>query len=215
MDAAVIRRHLTFANVMSVAAVFIALGGTAVALKANSVGSRQIKNDSIKGRDVGNGKLKGKDLASGAIGAREIQEAAFDLSPFVAMESASDGCDPESDEFVACGSVALATQEPSRALLVAGGGQYGSQPARGTCKFQINGSAELLESAPPSFGDPVGSGDGRLSLEANGLALTAVSDRFAPIPAGSNSFTLLCNETGGDVKFDTTLSVITLGGTPG
>ena len=207
-----IRQRFTFANVMSVTAVFIALGGTAVALKANSVGSRQIKNDSIKGRDVGNGKLKGKDLAVATLGAREIQEAAFDLDPFVAMESSSSSCDPESTTFVTCESVMLGTQEPSQALLIAGGGQHGPAGSRGTCKFQVNGSTELLGSAPPSFGDPSVTRD---FLNTNGIALTAVTDRFSPLPVGSNTFKLLCNETSGDVAFDTTLSVITLGGTPG
>ena len=212
MDAVVIRRHLTFANVMSVAAVFIALGGTAVALKANSVGSRQIKDDSIKGRDVRNGKLKGKDLASGAIGAREIQEAAFDLKPFVSMESTSDGCDPDSTAFVECATVTVGIQEPSQALLVAGGGQYGDAASTGSCKFQINDSQQLLASAPPSFGDP---GQDRISVESNGMALTAVTSKLTPVPPGSNQFSLLCNEAAGDVSFRTTLSVITLGGTPG
>jgi hypothetical protein len=50
-----VRRHLTFANVLSVIAVFIALGGgayAAVKLKANSVGSKQVKPDSLVGQDV-------------------------------------------------------------------------------------------------------------------------------------------------------------------
>ncbi len=44
------RRHLTFANVMSVIAVFIALGGAsyaAINLPKNSVGTKQLKNKSV------------------------------------------------------------------------------------------------------------------------------------------------------------------------
>ncbi len=108
------REKLTFANVMSSVAVFLALGGTALAVKANSVGSRQIIDDSIKGRDVADGRLKGKDLKSGAIGAREVDEAAFDLEYFVKSGSDESFCDPSSTTFVNCGSITLGTQEPSR-----------------------------------------------------------------------------------------------------
>ena len=66
------RERLTFANVVSCIALFIALGGSAVALKANSVGSHQIRNDSVRGQDVRNGSLKGKDLAAGSVGEREL-----------------------------------------------------------------------------------------------------------------------------------------------
>lgn len=202
-----LRERLTFANVMSVVAVFIALGGTAVALKANSVGSRQVRDGSIKGRDVANGKLKGQDLAEATIGSREIQEAAFDLTPFLRMESANTFCDPTSAEFARCGLVDLAIQEPSQALLVGSGGQYGSAGARGSCKFRINGATELLASAPPGFGDS----QERSLAETNGISLTAVSDVLQPGPAGQ-TFELICNELAADVSFDTTLSVVTLGG---
>lgn len=201
-----LRKHLTFANVMSLVAVFIALGGTAVALKANSVGSRQVKDNSIKGRDVANGKLKGQDLAAATIGSREVQEAAFDLAPFIRMESVNFGCDPTSGSFADCGTVSLGIQEPSQALLLAGGGQYGSAGASGRCRFRVNGT-ELLAAASPSFGDP----QERFGSAANGIALTAVTDLLQPGPAGQ-TFELICNEDVGDVKFDTTLSVLTLGG---
>jgi hypothetical protein len=51
-----IRRNLSFANVTSMAAVMIALGGTsyaAVALPKNSVSSKQIKAKSVKNSDLG------------------------------------------------------------------------------------------------------------------------------------------------------------------
>ena len=45
-----LRPRLTFANVMSCAALFVALGGTSYA--AISIGSGQIKDHSIKGVDI-------------------------------------------------------------------------------------------------------------------------------------------------------------------
>ena len=59
------RRHLTFANVMSVIAVFIALGGAsyaAVNLPKNSVGTKQ-----LKGKSVGTKQLKGNAVNSNKV----------------------------------------------------------------------------------------------------------------------------------------------------
>ena len=59
------RRHLTFANVMSVIAVFIALGGAsyaAVNLPKNSVGTKQ-----LKGKSVGTKQLKGNAVNSSKV----------------------------------------------------------------------------------------------------------------------------------------------------
>jgi len=55
-----IRPHLSFANVASVTALFIALGGAsyaAVKLPKNSVGSSQIKKNAVTGAKVKNGSL--------------------------------------------------------------------------------------------------------------------------------------------------------------
>jgi hypothetical protein len=77
---AAIRARLTFANVMSVTAVFIALGGSALAInkiKANSVGSKQLKSQAVKNADladnavtspkVANGSLLGEDFKAGSL----------------------------------------------------------------------------------------------------------------------------------------------------
>ena len=60
-----VRRHLTFANIMSVVAVFIALGGAsyaAVNLPKNSVGTKQ-----IKGKAVGTKQLKASAIKSNKV----------------------------------------------------------------------------------------------------------------------------------------------------
>lgn len=62
-------RHLTFANVMSVTAVFIALGGSAVAisLQKNSVGAKQIKTGAVRSAEVKDSSLLDKDFAPGEL----------------------------------------------------------------------------------------------------------------------------------------------------
>ena len=197
------REHLTFANVVSCVALFVALGGSALAIQANSVGSRQVRDESLKGKDVRDGMLKGKDLAAGSIGERELARSA----PTTELASGSGSCDPVSSAFVECVAVSLNLSQPSRVVLVAGGGQHGAANATGSCKF-IAGPETLLGSAAPSFGDV----DARTLGQANGLALTAVAGVLDRIQPGSLSFRLLCNQTSlEDVKFQTTLSAVAFG----
>lgn len=66
-----LRTGLSFANVMSVLAVFIALGGTSYAiskLPKNSVGTRQLKKNSVTGQKVKDGSLTGRDIDAKSLG---------------------------------------------------------------------------------------------------------------------------------------------------
>lgn len=68
-------RHLSFANVMSVIAVFIALGGSAIAVqvaKKNSVNSKSIRNNAVRSADLGNGQVKAVDIRDGGVESAEI-----------------------------------------------------------------------------------------------------------------------------------------------
>lgn len=63
-------RRLSYANVMSSLALFIALGGVswaAATLPANSVGKRQLKDNAVTGQKVANGSLRAADFARGAL----------------------------------------------------------------------------------------------------------------------------------------------------
>lgn len=64
--------RLTFANVMSVIAVFLALGGTAYALGRNSVGSKQIKKNAVTSVKIKNGAVTSSKLGAGAVGTGSI-----------------------------------------------------------------------------------------------------------------------------------------------
>lgn len=64
------RRRLSYANVMSTLAVFIALGGSsfaAVRLSRNSVRSEEIVNGQVKGPDLANGAVTSKKVADGSL----------------------------------------------------------------------------------------------------------------------------------------------------
>ena len=59
------RRHLSFANVVSLLALFVALGGTSYA--AIVVTSKNVKNNSLTSADVRNGTLLKKDFKKGQV----------------------------------------------------------------------------------------------------------------------------------------------------
>src|SRR4051794_40239775 len=64
------RSHLSFANVVSMLALFVALGGVSYAalkLPKNSVGSKQIKANAVKSGKVKNGALKAVDFGAGQL----------------------------------------------------------------------------------------------------------------------------------------------------
>ena len=63
--AAEIRNRITFANVVSLIALFVALGGTSVAavtLKKNSVRSKHIRNGQVQSVDVKDASLRAQDF---------------------------------------------------------------------------------------------------------------------------------------------------------
>ena len=78
-----VRRHLTFANVVSVVALFVALGGTAVAATIITSNS-QVAQDTISGHNPPTGKhaniitgsVNGTDLANGAVGNKKLANGA-------------------------------------------------------------------------------------------------------------------------------------------
>jgi len=68
--------RLNYANVMATIAVFVALGGSAVAAKVllpkNSVTSKSVKDGSLKGKDLANGTITGDKVANNTLSAANI-----------------------------------------------------------------------------------------------------------------------------------------------
>lgn len=83
------------ATVLAITALFVALGGSAIALKGkNSVDSGDIKNGNVKGKDLANDAVdtpdikgdavKGAQIAAGAVGSAQIGDGSIavgDLAP--------------------------------------------------------------------------------------------------------------------------------------
>jgi len=66
-------RPLTFSNVVSVIALFAALGlGTAFALSKNSVGSKQLRPRAVKNSDMANNAVTARNVANGSLLAEDF-----------------------------------------------------------------------------------------------------------------------------------------------
>jgi hypothetical protein len=75
-----IRRHLSFANVVSLLALFIALGGTAWGVANNSVGSKQIRNGQVKKVDLHKHAVTHAKVAKNAIGTNQVRDGSLSAS---------------------------------------------------------------------------------------------------------------------------------------
>jgi hypothetical protein len=78
-----IRQHFTFANVVSVIALFVGLGGGAYAVSVaekNSVVSKSIKNGQVKMADLASNAVKGAKVADGSLTGADIAAGAIDSS---------------------------------------------------------------------------------------------------------------------------------------
>ena len=199
-----IRRHLSFANVVSVIALFVALGGgTAVAL----TGSNTVQSD-----DLGPGaQVKAADIAANAVNSANVVNGSItgaDLAPSALPtgRGISSSCDPASEHFVDCGHVTLHLTRTSRVLIVATAmWDIANPPSGGTCRLAVNGAPF----GPDAF--PGQTVDASSIDHQSSVTLTAVTD--ANLGAGDHTFGLACNQTQDDIiRFDETyVSAVVLG----
>ena len=77
-----VRRRLTFANVTSLIALFVALGGGAyaVSLDKNSVKSKHIKDGQVKPGDIKDGGVRAADIGEGEVGSVAITDGSISAS---------------------------------------------------------------------------------------------------------------------------------------
>jgi trimeric autotransporter adhesin len=72
-----LRSRLSLAHLVSAVALFVALGGTALATHpggANTISTGDIIDGQVKSLDVGNGEVKGEDLAANSVGDSKIAD---------------------------------------------------------------------------------------------------------------------------------------------
>jgi hypothetical protein len=71
-----IRRHLSFANAISMIALFVALGGTSYALAKNSIGAKEIKKNAVGASEIKKNAVRAAEVKANAVGASEIRSNA-------------------------------------------------------------------------------------------------------------------------------------------
>ena len=64
--------RLSSAHVIAVAALFVALGGSAYALAEGSVGSRELENDGVRSIDLRNDDVRGTDIEQDAVHGSDV-----------------------------------------------------------------------------------------------------------------------------------------------
>jgi hypothetical protein len=101
---------MTFANVVSMLALFVALGGGAYAatqLPKNSVGTKQLKNDAVISSKVKNDSLTGQDVNEATLGS--VPSAAHAGGADTAANATNAGHAGSADSATTAGSAASAT----------------------------------------------------------------------------------------------------------
>jgi len=118
-----IRSHLSFANTISLIALFVALGGTslaAVTLTKNSVGAKQIKKNAVRASEVKSSAVGASEIRSNAVASGDIADSGVGGSD---LSDNSVGAGELSDNSVGGGEIAdgaVGTGEVTNGSLVAG-----------------------------------------------------------------------------------------------
>lgn len=88
-----VRRHFTYANVMSTLSAFLVLaGGTALAVKANSVKSKTVKNNTLTAADLKDGRAVGSaEVIDNSLGGADIDESQLSLPSSATPSGAAGG----------------------------------------------------------------------------------------------------------------------------
>jgi hypothetical protein len=213
-----LRKRLTYANVMSSIAVFLVLGGAAVAatqLPKNSVGPKQLKKGAvttakIKKGAVTNAKVKPGSLKASAFAAGQLPAGPKGETGPVGPTfgtTAEGGCGEPPTNFAVClstGSVNLPAA--GRVLLIASGewdNDNDTAPNSGACRLSVDGS-----SIEPTvdFGEDTTT---HTISDAGSLSLNTVTGH---LPAGNHTFALECETNEPEVFIDEAmLSAVLLG----
>ena len=89
------RARLSYANVMSTVAVFVALGGSSYA--AVKITGKDVRNGSLTGKDLRNGTVTGADIKAEAINSDDVQDGSLLAGDFRAGQLPAGATGPKGD----------------------------------------------------------------------------------------------------------------------
>jgi hypothetical protein len=206
-----IRGHLSFANVVSVVALFVALGGTAIAsviITSNS----QVTRNTISGHHPPSGKHP--NVIGGSINGRDIADASLtgaDLAPSAMPRGKTrirPQCNPASSSyFIRCGRVTINLARPSRVLVVVTG-NWNVEPRPAPIGSKAEGECELTRDYAERGGGAFnGSTAPPTGFNGGSLALSVV---VGPL-TGRHTVGVQCRELAGDIFYSgITVSAVAL-----
>jgi hypothetical protein len=154
-----LRAKLSFANVVSLAALFVALGGTAYAtglitgedIQDGTIHSRDLTNDTIRGHDIRNDTIQSRDIQNGSLRKHDFKPGQFPqgggggkLTVRVNSDGLRATCSNDA------GTTCEAAKQTLRATCKAG-----ERATGGGWKGEISGNDTLAENRPdPESGTP-------------------------------------------------------------
>lgn len=189
-----IRGHLSFANVVSLLALFVALGAGAYAagLPNNSVTSRTIKNGEVKSADVEDHGLSAKDIKVGG-----LPDASSGRKG-----SGSNPCQLPSGDFNSCADIQLKLTRPAKVFATGNGNADSGAPGDVgviTCALFADGNQFSSESIS------------RVEFADEQVSVSGVSQKLG---RGTHAIELNCHGQGNAVSprlFVPSLSALTVG----
>jgi hypothetical protein len=214
------RPRLTYSNVTSTLALFIALGGTG-AYAANTIGSSDIIDESLLSQDIKNGEVKNKDIGGNQITSAliypdtvtgaDVKESTLNLGDFFAAGSGVGGCQADDHQVNTCATANVTLARPGRLLLnatgewhtfalddTAGVGADSDDPTlvRGLCQLYVDGNAVGIAQTVGERRDNAAAA----SVHPFGgtMALTGLSGVVA---AGAHVVSTGCTEQDGDLDW--------------
>jgi hypothetical protein len=216
-----LRSRLTFANVVSVIALFAALGGTGAWATHEVILSSDIRDGEVKTPDLANLGVTNPKLATGGVTAGKLATGAVtsakvldnsltgndvNESTLAGLDGA-DGfntfCDPNSTTFVDCGAATTVTLGRAMSVLVIVTSHFssffGNPPNVGNCRLMENGVAVSGDHTIGELDPDRDTGlDASGGVTQGGMNLVDVRS----LAAGTYTFRVDCNETASDIAFN-------------
>jgi len=186
---------------MGALALFLVLAG-GVAYAANTISSTDIINGQVKSVDIGTGQVQSIDVKADGLSGDDIDEAALGQVPSAALGGVGAGgtiqdqCAPASTTFVTCADVSLTVPDepPARALVIGkvrafiGGGD---NDGAGICRIDTTTAGVVPDSTATVN-----------LFEDNSSDVITVVGISTTLDPGSNSLSIVCNETAGNIDYD-------------